>query len=47
MFFCILFVFLFKEAMSFLLDNVEESIESLTKRMLKSDLEDFGLVSTN
>lgn len=31
--------------MSYLLDNVEESIESLTKRMLKSDPEDFNLVS--
>ena len=35
------------EALSFLLDNVEESIESLTKRMLKADLEDFNLVSSN
>ena len=45
--FRVLFLLFFTEAMSFLLDNVEESIESLTKRMLKSDLEDFGLVSTN
>uniref|UniRef100_A0A7M5UV95 Fanconi anemia group I protein n=2 Tax=Clytia hemisphaerica TaxID=252671 RepID=A0A7M5UV95_9CNID len=34
------------EALSFLLDNVEESFESLTRRMLKTDLEDFNLDKT-